>query len=90
MRLHAGCDGGKDSFQSCNTLIYVPHLLPFVQNCHTFHVSAGFDSVVAKGVRGPDPSRDKVLQLEGRPVKVPVGPSVPAQQFAQSSFLQVS
>ena len=46
--------------------------------------------MVAKGVRAPDPSRDKVLELEGRSVKVPVGPSVPAQQFAQSSFLQVS
>ena len=31
-----------------------------------------------------------MLELEGRPVKVPVGPSVPAQRFAQSSFLQVS
>ena len=46
--------------------------------------------MVAKGIRAPDPSRDKVLELEGRPVKVPVGLSVPAQRFAQSSFLQVS
>ena len=57
---------------------------------HALHASAGFDSVVAKGVRAPDPSGDKVLELEGRPVTVPVGPPVPAQQFAHSSFLQVS
>ena len=46
--------------------------------------------MVAKGVRAPDLSRDKALKLEGRRVKVPVGPPVPAQQYAHSSFLQVS
>lgn len=51
-----------------------------------FHLSAGFDSVVAKGVRAPHPSKDKVLELDRRLVKVPVGAPVPAQQFAQSSF----
>ena len=65
-------------------------LIAISANCHALHLSAGFDSVVAKGVRAPDPSRDKVLKLEGRRVKVPVGPPVPAQQFAHSSFLQVS
>ena len=55
-----------------------------------FHLSAGFDSVVAKGVRAPHPSKDKVLELDRRLVKVPVGDPVSAQQFAQSSFLQVS
>eukprot|EP00891_Asterochloris_glomerata_P009128 jgi/Astpho2/9128/Aster-x1563 len=44
---------------------------------------------VAKGVRAPHPSTDKVLELDRRLVKVPVGAPVPAQQFAQSSCLQV-
>ena len=65
-------------------------MLAILDHRHVLHMPAGFNSVVAKGVRAPDPSKDKVLKLKGRPVKVPVGPPVPAQQFAQSSLFQVS
>jgi len=48
----------------------------------------GYDSVVARGHREPDPEKNKVVQLSGRPVVVPVGKPVPQKEFSDSSFNQ--
>lgn len=49
---------------------------------------SGFDSVIAKGRQEPDPSKDTVLEFDGRKVVVPQGKPVPQPQYSSSSFSQ--
>nr|XP_027228890.1 poly [ADP-ribose] polymerase 3-like [Penaeus vannamei] len=48
----------------------------------------GYDSVVARGSREPDPKKNKKLVFEGKDVIVPVGKPVPQKEWAQSGFCQ--
>lgn len=49
---------------------------------------SGFDSVVARGHREPDPSSDDFLEFDGRKVTVPKGKPVPMTPYKGSSFFQ--
>jgi hypothetical protein len=39
--------------------------------CYASILSSGWNSVVARGHREPDPSRDTTIKLDGKPVTVP-------------------
>ncbi|XP_036008052.1 protein mono-ADP-ribosyltransferase PARP3-like [Fundulus heteroclitus] len=49
---------------------------------------AGYDSVVARGMVEPDPSKDIVITIEGKEVTVPQGKAIEQPQYAKSSFCQ--
>ncbi|XP_076870489.1 protein mono-ADP-ribosyltransferase PARP3 [Brachyhypopomus gauderio] len=46
----------------------------------------GYDSVVARGVQEPDPSKDVVIQLDGKEVCVPQGKAISQAQYKGSCF----
>ncbi|XP_069987856.1 protein mono-ADP-ribosyltransferase PARP3-like [Penaeus vannamei] len=48
----------------------------------------GYDSVVARGSREPDPKKNKKVVFDGKDVIVPVGKPVPQKEWAQSGFCQ--
>ncbi|KAK3874546.1 hypothetical protein Pcinc_020505, partial [Petrolisthes cinctipes] len=48
----------------------------------------GFDSVVARGTKEPDPKKDKKISLDGKDVIVPVGKPVPQKEWSKSDFDQ--
>jgi len=49
----------------------------------------GYDSIVARGVQEPDPSKDKKMTLSGgREVVVPVGKPVKQKKYSNSEFWQ--
>ncbi|CAM9896189.1 unnamed protein product, partial [Laminaria digitata] len=57
-----------------------------------FPVKKGYDSVVARGMQEPDPSKDVVLKIEGKSVTVPQGkpktnPAYQASRFGNSEYL---
>uniref|UniRef100_A0A669DU38 Poly [ADP-ribose] polymerase n=1 Tax=Oreochromis niloticus TaxID=8128 RepID=A0A669DU38_ORENI len=47
---------------------------------------AGYDSVVARGIVEPDPSKDIFITLEGKKVAVPQGKPINQPQFSDSHF----
>ncbi|XP_015243834.1 PREDICTED: poly [ADP-ribose] polymerase 3 [Cyprinodon variegatus] len=47
---------------------------------------AGYDSVVARGTMEPDPSKDIVINLEGKKVTVPQGNAINQPQYSESYF----
>jgi len=47
----------------------------------------GYDCVVARGSREPDPKQDTILKLNGKPVTVPQGEPI-ASKFQNSSFYE--
>ncbi|KAG7495173.1 hypothetical protein JOB18_045481 [Solea senegalensis] len=47
---------------------------------------AGYDSVVARGLVEPDPSKDVIIKLEGKDVSVPQGKPIKQPQYADSHF----
>ena len=49
---------------------------------------SGFNSVVAKGHREPDPSQDVKLNLDGNAVQVSQGKPISMSDFEHSSFSQ--
>lgn len=49
---------------------------------------SGFDSVIAKGQRDPDPALETTLELDGRKVVVPQGKPKSMPEYASSSFFQ--
>ncbi|KAM4022525.1 LOW QUALITY PROTEIN: protein mono-ADP-ribosyltransferase PARP3 [Anomaloglossus baeobatrachus] len=48
----------------------------------------GYDSVVARGITEPDPSKDHELMLDGRKIIVPQGKPINMSQFQNSHFSQ--
>ena len=46
----------------------------------------GFDSVVARGVQEPDPSKDTKLAIDGKQVTVPQGKPKSVATYRKSSF----
>lgn len=48
----------------------------------------GFDSIVARGQKEPDPKSDMVWKYDGNDVVVPVGKPIAQKQYARSSFDQ--
>lgn len=56
------------------------------------HDAQGYDSIVARGSREPDPSKDVVLKIDGKPVSVPQGkpkgqPAYQGSRFSNSEYL---
>uniref|UniRef100_A0A6A7G868 Poly [ADP-ribose] polymerase n=1 Tax=Hirondellea gigas TaxID=1518452 RepID=A0A6A7G868_9CRUS len=49
---------------------------------------AGYDSVVARGRKEPDPKKNTTITFDGRKVTVPVGKPIPQQPFKDSNFGQ--
>lgn len=48
----------------------------------------GYDSVVARGRKEPDPKKDKKLDFEGKEVVIPVGKPVQQKEWNKSGFHQ--
>lgn len=48
----------------------------------------GFDSIVARGCKEPDPASDITVSIDGNSVTVPLGVPKPMPQYSQSSFSQ--
>jgi poly [ADP-ribose] polymerase 2/3/4 len=48
----------------------------------------GFDSIVARGQKEPDPKDDITFKIEGKDVIIPQGKPIPMKQYARSSFDQ--
>ena len=48
----------------------------------------GFDSIVARGQKEPDPKDDMTFKYDGNDVIVPVGKPIAQKQYAKSSFDQ--
>ncbi|XP_053325774.1 LOW QUALITY PROTEIN: protein mono-ADP-ribosyltransferase PARP3 [Spea bombifrons] len=48
----------------------------------------GYDSVVARGLTEPDPSKDRELILNGRKIVVPLGQPIQMSKFQNSCFTQ--
>ncbi|XP_073501215.1 protein mono-ADP-ribosyltransferase PARP3 [Phyllobates terribilis] len=48
----------------------------------------GYDSVVARGITEPDPSKDHELKLDGRKITVPQGKPINISEFKNSHFSQ--
>ena len=48
----------------------------------------GFDSIVARGQKEPDPKDDVTFKFEGKDVIIPQGKPIPQKQYAKSSFDQ--
>ncbi|XP_034725886.1 protein mono-ADP-ribosyltransferase PARP3 [Etheostoma cragini] len=55
-------------------------------DCSLKKAPAGFDSVVARGLVEPDPSKDIFITLEGKKIAVPQGKPVAQPQFSDSHF----
>lgn len=61
-------------------------------NSHTSFCFQGHDSIVARGSREPDPSKDTVLTIEGKSITVPQGkpklmPAYQKSRFSSSEYL---
>jgi poly [ADP-ribose] polymerase len=48
----------------------------------------GFDSIVARGQKEPDPKDDITFEFDGKDVVIPQGKPIPQKQYARSSFDQ--
>ena len=48
----------------------------------------GFDSIVARGQKEPDPKHDITFKYDGKDVIVPQGKPIAMKQYARSSFDQ--
>ncbi|HEY5924633.1 MAG TPA: WGR domain-containing protein, partial [Kofleriaceae bacterium] len=48
----------------------------------------GYDSIVARGQKEPDPKDDITFKFEGKDVIIPQGKPIPQKQYAKSSFDQ--
>lgn len=51
-----------------------------------FHSSKGYDCIVARGCVEPDPSKDVVIKIEGKPVRVPQGKPKAMAAYKGSRF----
>ncbi|KAM3914167.1 protein mono-ADP-ribosyltransferase PARP3 [Leptodactylus fuscus] len=57
-------------------------------DCSLKSAPKGYDSVVARGLTEPDPSKDRELILDGRKIIVPQGKPLKMSQFESSFFSQ--
>ncbi|XP_066521465.1 protein mono-ADP-ribosyltransferase PARP3 [Hoplias malabaricus] len=57
-----------------------------VDDCNLREAPNGYDSVVARGKREPDPSKDVFIELDGKKVTVPQGKAIDQPQYQNSNF----
>ena len=57
-------------------------------DCSLKAAPKGFDSIVARGQKEPDPKDDITCKFDGNDVIVPQGKPIPQKQYAKSSFDQ--
>jgi len=51
-------------------------------------IAKGYDSIVARGQKEPDPKDDITFKFEGKDVVIPQGKPIAMKQYAKSSFDQ--
>lgn len=60
---------------------------PTLNHRPAFVMSQGHDSIVARGIVEPDPSKDVELTIDGKKVKVPQGKAKPVSEYQSSRFM---
>lgn len=55
-------------------------------DCSLKKAPVGYDSVVARGRQEPDPSKDTVIELDGKKVTVPQGKPIQQEKYKDSYF----
>ncbi|XP_064160013.1 protein mono-ADP-ribosyltransferase PARP3 isoform X1 [Anguilla rostrata] len=55
-------------------------------DCSLVTPPEGYDSVVARGRKEPDPSKDITITVDGKEVTVPQGPAIEQPQYKESYF----